>query len=419
MFALVDCNSFYASCERLFRPDLRERPIVVLSNNDGCAVAMCDRAKALGIRIGTPHFQIRDTLERHGVVAFSSNYALYGDISRRVMATLARLAPAIETYSIDEAFLDMRGIEPLDLREFGLRTRSTVLQNIGIPTCVGIGPTKALAKVANRIAKKFKEKTQGVCVLDTPERIAKALAWLPIEDVWGIGRNHATRLQGMGVRTAADFLRLSPERVRQTMSVVGLRLQMELQGTSCLPLELMVPAKKAICTSRSFGTLLTELAPIEAAVAHYANRCARKLRAQRLCARTLTVLLQTNPFQPGHPQRFVSASHLFAAETSDSLEIVEQSLALLRQLWKPGYRYKKAGVIVQDTVSETQVQGDLFDRHDRSKARKIMVAMDTLNHKYGSDLLGLGIADLGERWKLRSERLSPRYTTDWAQLMLV
>lgn len=419
MFALVDCNSFYASCERLFRPDLQDAPIVVLSNNDGCAVALCDKAKKLGIKIGTPHFQIQEQLKQNGVVAFSSNYALYGDISKRVMATLSRFAPSIEIYSIDESFLDMRGMQHFDLQEYALKIRATVLRNTGIPTCVGIAPTKALAKAANRVAKKFKDKTQGVWILDTPEKIDKCLNWLKIGDVWGIGYRHAARLEQMGIQTARDFIQLPEKTVQKTMSIVGLRLQKELRGISCLPLELVLPKKQSICTSRSFGKLLDQLEPVESAVAHYASRCARKLRAQKLCAGSLVVLLQTNPFKPEQPQRMVSSAYTFPVQTSDSLEITDRALKMLRALWKDGYLYKKAGVIVLDTVPETQTQSDLFDPVDRAKAKQSMLALDAINQKYGTDLLRLGIADPGKDWKLRRELLSPCYTTRWDQLPTV
>lgn len=418
MFALVDCNSFYASCERLFRPDLKDVPIVVLSNNDGCAVAMCDKAKKLGIKIGTPHFQIKKNLERIGAVAFSSNYTLYGDISKRVMATLSRFAPSMEIYSIDEGFLDMRGMSHFDLQSYAKDIRSTVLRNIGIPTCVGIAPTKALAKAANRVAKKFKERTEGVWVLDTPEKIDKCLNWLSVADVWGIGFRHAEKLQSMGVKTANDFIRLPPAKVQSIMTIVGVRLQKELQGISCLPLELVVPSKQSICTSRSFGKLLDELSLVESAVAHYATRCARKLRAQRLCARTMVVFLHTNPFKPETPQRSVSCAHLFPVETSDTLEIVRQALVMLRSLWKADYQYKKAGVIFMDCVPEGETQGNLFDCTDRRKAQKSMVAIDAVNKKYGMDLISVGIADQGNDWKLRRELLSPSFTTDWGRLLI-
>jgi len=417
MFALVDCNSFYASCERLFRPDLQDRPIVVLSNNDGCAVAMCDKAKALGIRIGTPHFQIQDLLQAHHVAVFSSNYTLYGDISRRVMRTLASLVPALEVYSIDEAFLDLRGMSHTDLHALALHIRETVLQHTGIPTCVGIAPTKALAKAANRVAKKFKQRTAGVWLLDTPAATEKCLRWLEIGDVWGIGDRQAQKLKRISIHNAWQFTQLAPPTVRKLMGVVGLRLQQELQGISSLPLELSLAAKQSICTSRSFGKMLDQFEPVESAVAEYASRCAHKLRVQRLCARTLIVLLQTNPFKPEQPQRMVSATHTFPVESSDTLEIVHAALTLLRQLWKEGYLYKKAGVIVLDTVPENQIQGDLFDPRDRSKARQSMLAMDSINHKYGTNLIHLGVTRQGKDWKLRRELLSPCYSTNWDQML--
>ena len=418
MYALVDCNSFYASCERLFRPDLKDKPIVVLSNNDGCAIAMCDKAKKLGIKIGTPHFQIKDTLAQHGVQVFSSNYTLYGDISRRVMSTLAELAPAIEVYSIDEGFLDLRGMEHFDLQKFAVAVRAKVLRDVGIPTCVGIGSTKALAKCANKVAKKFKDKTQGVWILDSPDKLAKCLKWLPVEDVWGIGYRHAERLRSSGVKTAWDFAALPQERVRKTMSVVGARLQLELNGVSCIPLELMRPTKQTICTSRSFGHMLDDLEAVESAVGHYAAACARKLRAQRLCAGSVSVFLHTNSFKPELPQRFVSDLQLFPCQTSDTLEIVGRALSMLRGLWKGGYLYKKAGVVVMDTVPDDQVQGDVFDGVDRNKARRAMVALDTVNAKHG-DIMRLGVVRTGGDWRLRRELLSPRYTTDWDQILVV
>lgn len=417
MFALVDCNSFYASCERLFRPDLKDKPIVVLSNNDGCAVAMCDKAKRLGIKIGTPHFQIKDLLDRHGVAVFSSNYTLYGDISKRVMTVLSRFTPSMETYSIDEAFLDMRGMGHFDLQEFATNIRETVLKNVGIPTCVGIGPTKALAKAANRVAKKFKDRTKGVWILDAHEKIDKCLNWLPVEDVWGIGYRHSARLQSMEIKTANDFIKMPESKVRSMMSIVGVRLQKELQGESCLPLELLIPEKKSICTSRSFGKLLDDLSLVESAVAFYATRCARKLRAQRLCARTMVLFLHTNPFKEELPQRSASFSHTFPVESNDSIEITQQALTMLRKMWKDGYKYKKAGVIVLDLVPQDQVQGDLFDVTDRSKARRSMEAMDLVNKRYGMDLLRLGVVDQTKDWKLRRELLSPCYTTNWNQLL--
>jgi len=419
MFALVDCNSFYASCERLFRPDLRDTPIVVLSNNDGCVIARCDIAKARGIPMGGSYFQIQEELSRNGVIAFSSNYTLYGDLSRRVMRTLEQMAPAMEVYSIDEAFLDLSAMTHFDLEAYSRTIRETVLQNVGIPTCVGVAPTKALAKAANRVAKRFKEKTGGVWVLDTPQKIEKCLQWLPIEDVWGIGHMHSERLKALGVKTAKDFLALPSSQVRKMMSIVGERLHMELQGISCLPLSLLAEPKKSICTSRSFGQMLESLEPLESAVASYASTCARKLRTHKLCSSTMSVFLHTNPFQPTEPQRYVHASYTFPVPTQFTEEVVSQALRMLRSLWKNGYRYKKAGVIMMGNIPENQVQGDLFDRVDREKAKRSMCALDAVNRKFGRDALRCGIVAQGDGWKLRRNKLSSCFSTNWNELMLV
>lgn len=419
MFALVDCNSFYASCERLFRPDLIHTPIAVLSNNDGCVIAMCDRAKSLGIKMGEPLFKMRELAKSKGVQVFSSNYTLYGDISRRVMSLLEQMAPRIEVYSIDEAFLDLSGMDHFDLGDLGERIRAKVLNDVGIPTCVGIAPTKALAKSANRVAKKFKEKTGGVWVLDSDEKIEKCLRWLKVEDVWGIGRRYAERFKAMGVKTAWDFTRLEESLVRSFMTVVGVRLQKELKGLSCLPLEEIVNPKQSICTSRSFGKNLDELEPVEKAVAWYASRCAKKLRRQGLCCRVIRVFIHTNPFNETEPHRSVHAQRTFSVPTSYDVEIVATALAMLRDLWQDGYRYKKAGVIVMDNVPESEVQGSLFDEVDRDKAKATMNALDRINSKYRGELLHLGTVEHDGDWKLRRELLSPCYTTNWNQLITV
>lgn len=416
MFALVDCNSFYASCERLFRPDLRERPIVVLSNNDGCIIALCDRAKALGIKMGEPHFKVKGKLEELNVAVFSSNYTLYGDISNRVSQVLERFAPKMEIYSIDEAFLDLSGMKHFDLEDYANQIRTEVLKCVGIPTCVGIAPTKALAKAANRVAKKFKDKTQGVWILDSPEKVDKCLAWLDIEDVWGIGRRYAERFKAMEVLKAKDFIALPEAMVKSMMTIVGLRLQKELKGESCLPLESMQKDKQSICTSRSFGKMLEQIEDVKSAVALYASRCARKLRAGKLCARTMVVFIHTNPFNPNDPQRSIHSKHTFPVPTNFDLEIVSTALAMLEKIWVDGYRYKKAGVIVLDNVPEYEVQGNLFDEVDRNKARKFMLAMDQVNKRYGDTLARLGCVQTHGDWKLRRNLLSPCYTTQWDQI---
>ena len=419
MFALVDCNSFYASCERLFRPELIHTPIVVLSNNDGCVIARCDQSKAMGIKMGDPYFKIKDELKQKGIKAFSSNYTLYGDLSKRVMNTLSRFSPNIEVYSIDEAFLDLKSMSHFDLNLYCHQIRETVLKNIGIPTCVGVAPTKALAKASNHVAKKFKAKTGGVFILDTPEKILKCLKWLPIEDVWGIGRKYSEKLKFHGVKTAYDFTLMPPDWVRKNFTIVGLRLQNELKGESCLPLESFINPKQSICTSRSFGKMLSKYEQVETAVSVYASRCARKLRAGKLCATNLIVFIHTNPHRPGDVQRSVHATKVFKVPTSDTLEIVEEALFLLKHLWKDGYLYKKAGVIVTGNVDERFVQGDLFDIIDRNKSKQSMKAFDTINLKYGHELVHVALASPEGDWKLRRDNLSPCYTTNWDDLMIV
>lgn len=415
MFALVDCNSFYASCERLFRPDLRGAPIAVLSNNDGCVIALCDRAKAVGVRMGQPFHQIQSWAQAAGVQFFSSNYTLYGDLSRRVMSLLAAQVPALEVYSIDEAFLDLRGMKENWL-QWAAQLKAEILRKVGMPTCVGIARTKALAKAANRVAKKFKDRTGGVWILDSPELEQKCLRWLEVGDIWGIGPRHGDRLRALGVRTAWDYIQLPESWVRSNLSIVGLRLQKELQGQSCLPLELVATAQQSICTSRSFGQMQDSLAGLEAAVASYATQCALKLRRQNLCTTQLTVFLHTNPFRPELPQRSQHGLEKLLVPSQDSLEIVHQCLTLLRRIWSPGYHYKKAGVILSALVPQTQVQGSFFDPIDRDRAQRHMKAWDLLQAKYGKGALRLGVESVAEHWPLRRQMLSPAYTTRWDEL---
>ncbi|NLB63637.1 MAG: Y-family DNA polymerase [Fibrobacter sp.] len=419
MFALIDCNSFYASCERLFRPDLQNTPIVVLSNNDGCAVAMCAQAKKLGIKTGEPYFKIKSLLQRHQVQVFSSNYTLYGDISRRVMQTLEQMVPQMEVYSIDEAFLDLSGMKNWDLKHFGAKIRARVLQNVGIPTCVGIAPTKVLAKAANRVAKKFPERTAGVWVLDTPAKIAKCLRWLAVEDVWGIGRQSSTKLHAWGIKSAADFCALPPARVQKLLGIVGVRLQQELQGVPCLPLELHRPEQKSICTSRTFGKTISDLAPLKAAVSFYTSQCAKKLRQQKLCAQKITVFLHTNRHRNEQKQHHAALEKTLPVASNDTLELNGIALELLAQIWRPGLQFKKAGVRVSDLVPQNQVQSDLFDTVNRQKSANYLAAMDQIHRKHGAASLHLGVVRESNDWQLRRDHLSPQYTTNWEQLFTI
>ncbi len=417
MFALVDCNNFYVSCERVFNPALNGRPVVVLSNNDGCVVARSPEAKALGIKMGEPAFKLDTLFRQYRVAVCSSNYQLYGDMSQRVMNTLSQFAPEIEVYSIDEAFLNWNGI-PEDLEALGRRIRATVRKHTGIPVSVGIGSTKVLAKVANDCAKKAPE-NDGVFLLDGREKTEKLLARLEIGEIWGIGRKHAALLNRYGIQTAAEFIRMPDGWIRKHLTVVGLRIKEELLGISCLPLELMAPTKKAICTSRSFGESQSELEPLREAVATFAAQCGYKLRKQRTCAGVMTVFLQTNRFNSDEPQHNPHYTMVLPVATQSDLELIRYALEVLHKIYRPGYRYKKAGVIVSAIVPEEQVQGSLFDTVDRPKHRALMQTLDRINLRYGLATVKAA-AQVGDSgWKLRREKLSPCYTTRWSDIITV
>lgn len=417
MFALVDCNNFYASCERVFNPALNGKPVVVLSNNDGCIISRSNEAKALGIKMGTPAFKMAEFLQQNDVTIHSSNYALYGDLSHRVMSTLEQFTPELEVYSIDEAFLNLTGLT-VDFTEYARKIRRIVFKNIGIPVSVGVGPTKVLAKAANHYAKKVLP-NQGICVLDTPAKIDEALKLFEIDEVWGIGRQYAKLLKPLNIKTAWDFIQLRDDWVRKRMTVVGLRVKKELEGISCSEIELIPPAKKVICTSRSFGTSQTELEPINEAVSTYAARCAAKLRKQHSCAGMLMVFIHTNGFIENEPQYEKNFVCKLPVATNSTIELIRYALFALQAIYKKGYRYKKAGVLVFDIVPEDQVQASLFDGVDRDKQAAIMKTLDGINSKYGRDALKIAAQGSGEKWKLRQEKLSSCYTTQWDHIITV
>jgi len=418
MYGLVDCNNFYASCERVFNPSLNGVPIVILSNNDGCVIARSNEAKKLGIPMGEPAFKMKDLIESHQVAVFSSNYALYGDMSNRVMKTLATFVPQIEIYSIDEAFLHLKGFEHLDLATFGRKIVRTTSKNTGIPVSMGIAPTKTLAKVANKFAKKYKG-YKGVCVIDTEEKRVKALQKFDIGDVWGVGRKYAKLLQYHGIFTAYDFTQRSRSWVRKNMTVVGERMWNELKGIPCIEMDSTPSAKKQICTSRSFGTKLTEFSDLFEAVSNHAASCAAKLRRQHSCAAGMLVFIMTNPFSERDAQ-YVNSKHLtLSIPTNSSSEIIEFSKMLLKDIYKPGYSYKKAGVIITEIVSNTPMQADLFDTVDRDKQKKLLKVIDDLNDGLGSNKVRIASQSYGKKWKLKNEKLSPRYTTKLSDIIEV
>ncbi len=417
MFGLLDCNNFYASCERVFNPSLNGKPVVVLSNNDGCVIARSAEAKVLGIPMGEPAYKLKELIETNQVHVFSSNYVLYGDMSHRVMNTIALFAPEMEIYSIDEAFLLLKGFENIDFKVFGENVVNTVTRNTGIPVSLGIAPTKTLAKVANKFAKKYKA-YKGVCVIDSDEKREKALKLTEIGDVWGIGRRYSKKLQYYSVNTAWDFTQRTKSWVRQTMGVVGERTWMELRGTPCFEME-SPKSKKSICTSRSFGEKLTELAPISEAVANFAASCAEKLRKQHSYGCVLTVFIHTNPHATNQPQYYNQTVMQLSVPTNDSTELINVALRGLSSIFKEGYRYKKAGVIVSEIVPERPLQGDLFDVRNREKYNKVMSVMDSLNDSYGKQKVKIASQGFDRKWKLKNEKLSPCYTTNLSDILEV
>lgn len=417
MYGLCDCNNFYASCERVFNPSLNGRPVVVLSNNDGCVIARSNEAKALGIRMGHPFFQIEKFAEQHGVEVFSSNFILYGDMSRRVIQTLRGMVPAAEVYSIDEAFLDLRGIPVEQLDEMGRRISRTVRRNTGIPVSIGIAPTKTLAKIASKLCKQY-PKLNGCCFMHRSQDIEKVLRRFPIEDVWGIGRQHRKMLQGAGVRTAWDFTRRDAAWVRARMSVTGLRTWKELRGEACIDFESAPPPRQQISVSRSFARELTEFEEVHASVAAFASMCAEKLRRQNSLCGELTVYILTNRYRDDLPQYYESASIRPAVPTDDTLELVPLAAEALRRIFRRGYGYKKAGVILSDLSSKNGMQTDLFDPVDREKHARLMEALDAANRLHGRNRVV--VASQGfEPLKMNRRHLSRRYTSDWDDIIRV
>ena len=410
MIALVDCNNFYASCERAFNPNWNNRPVVVLSNNDGCVIARSNEAKALGIKMGVPAYQIKNEIERYGIGVFSSNYTLYGDMSNRVMTMLSSYSPNIEVYSIDECFLDFSGFERYDLKEYGEEIIRTVSKGTGIPVSMGIAPTKTLAKVANKFAKKYKG-YKGVCIIDTEEKRIEALKRTEIGDVWGIGYRHTTRLSVYGVSTAYDFSLMPRNWVRQQMTVVGERTWKELNWESCIDLELVTPDKKQICTSRAFGEAISEIEGLEEAVSSYASICAGKLRKQRSCAQALMVFIHTNNFREDLPQYFQNCVVKLPVPTNSTPEIVHYALIALRNIYRKGYFFKKAGVIIIDIVPDRATHQNMFDNVDRERQKKLMKVVDRLNSGFNRNNLTLAVQGGRRKWKLKQELLSPCYTT--------
>jgi len=410
MFALIDCNNFYVSCERVFNPKLNNRPVVVLSNNDGCAISRSNEAKALGIPMGAPAFKYEKIFRKHNVEVFSSNFTLYGDMSSRVMSILSKYTPNIEIYSIDEAFLKFEGFDNYDLESYCKKIQKIVLKHTGIPISIGIAPTKALSKVANRIAKRFPEKTNGVYLIDSNKKRVKALKWLKIKDVWGIGFRHTERLKNIGIHTAYDFINLEDGWVRKNMSVVGLRLKKELEGESVLSLEEVRSPKKAIATTRSFEGTIADYEKIKERISTFAICCAEKLRAQNSNCNSLYVFIRSNKFQKNKPQYRNGIVITIPFSTNSNIVISKYAIEGLKKIFRQGIDYKKVGVIVMGLNSINNYQYNLFENEDL-KHQNLMRTIDFIQKKEGQGKIKLASQDLKKRWKMKQEKLSASYTS--------
>ena len=418
LFALVDCNNFFVSCERIFRPDLNGRPVVVLSSNDGCVIARSNEAKAAGVPMGAPAYQYREVFDKYGVTIFSSNFEIYSDISARVMSILSSYTPDLEMYSIDEAFLDLSGMagEP-DLEALGRKIRRHVMKWVGVPVSVGFAPTKALAKVATHIAKKFPQRTGGVYSIDSEEKRVKALKWMPVEEVWGIGRRHARMLADMGVRRAYDFTTMSDGFVKERMSVTGLRLKMELEGQSVIEMD-RVQSRKNLTVSRTFETPITDFGELRERITAFAVTAARKLRRQRSLARSAVVYIRTNYHNARVAQYSANRMVRFDFDTNSDIEIVKYVVKALEEIYRKGYGIKKAGVTLMEFTDEHAHQLSMFDGRD-TRHIELMKVIDRVNGEYGKSSLRLASQAGGLRMKLKQENLSPNYTTDIKDIIVV
>lgn len=416
MYALIDCNNFYASCERVFRPELNGKPIVVLSNNDGCVIARSNEAKELGIPMGAPAFQYQELFNKENVHVFSANFPLYGDMSSRVMNILGAYSPDSEIYSIDECFLKLDGFEHFDLFEYGQKMRLEVFRCTGIPVSVGIAPTKALAKLANRISKKFPDQTESVFIMATDEQRIKALRWLKVEDIWGVGRKHAIRLNSFGIKTAYQFTQLDDSWIKKHMAIVGIRLKRDLCGERTLHLE-ETANKKNISTTRSFSNSIDNFDELRERVSTFAVSCSEKLRKQNTFCKEVSVFIYTNRHRQEEAQHYGSITIKLPFGTNSAIELTKYAVLALKRIYRLGHRYKKAGVIIHDFVPESAEQMSLFENKNE-KHPAVMKVMDAMNKRYGQNTVRLSIQHK-RMWTMKQEKLSARYTTDIKDIILV
>lgn len=419
MYALVDCNNFYASCERVFQPQYNGKPVAILSNNDGCVISRSNEAKEVGVPMGAPEFKIRELLKEKNVKVFSSNYPLYGDLSNRVMKILEGFTPNVEIYSIDEAFLNFDGMSISEYHDYGIQMKKRVQKWVGIPVCVGFAPTKALSKVANRIAKKFQDRTQGIYVIDTEEKRIKAIKWTKIADVWGIGRRLTKKMMAHNILTAYDFTKPQHEAwIRKEMGVIGMRLKYELEGKSVLDLEPIREQKKSIATTRSFPKQISEFDDLRERVATFSAVCAEKLRKQKSCCQTIIVMLVIDKHKYQSQKYYFNKAVTLPYSTNSTLTICNIAISMLKDLYKgnEGIKFKKAGVIVTELIDEDKKQLQLFEE-ENPKHLAIMKAMDFLNTKIGDRKVKLGTQNLNLTWNMNQNHLSPRYTTRFNEIL--
>jgi len=415
--ALIDVNNFYVSCERVFNPALEGKPVIVLSNNDGCAVARSNEAKALGIQMGTPWFQLRDLARQHGILAYSSNYPLYADMSNRVMTILSRFSPLQEIYSIDECFLELTGM-PLPHSVIGQAIQKRIRQWTGLPVCAGIAATKTLAKLANHIAKKH-PRFNGVCDLNAlnPAEQEEWFTRIPVGEIWGIGRKLTPRLAAIGIHTVQDLRQANPAMLRSRFGVVMEQIVLELKGVACLDLETLTEPRQQIVCSRSFGMRVSDLLSLQEAISLYVTRAAEKLRRQRSLAGSISVFLQTSPHQPRELQYAPSLTIPLLVSTDGTSQLIQAALWGLKRIYRPEYRYQKAGVMLAELTSKAAVQQCLFSattRMDQTESR--MVALDGINRKMGKNTLRYASEGVTQNWKMRSGNKSPCYTTSWKEI---
>lgn len=419
MYALVDCNNFYASCERVFQPKFNGKPVAILSNNDGCVISRSNEAKAVGIPMGAPAFQIKELVKEKNVKLFSSNYALYGDLSNRVMAILGQFTPNLEIYSIDEAFLNFDGLTVSDYHDYGTQMKARVQKWVGIPVCIGFAETKALSKVANKIAKKFQDRTQVVYVIDSDEKRIRALKWTKIEDVWGIGYRTVKKARIRNILTALDFIQPENEAwIKKEMGVIGLRLKYELEGKSVLDLEPILEQKKSIATTRSFPKQIADFDLLRERVATFAAVCAEKLRKQNSCCHTIIVMLVIDKHTVETSKYYFNMAITLPFATNSTLTISNTAIDMLKKLHKgnENIKFKKAGVVVTELIDENRKQLQLFDE-ENPKHLALMKAMDHLNKKIGDTKVKMATQNLSLTWNMNQNHLSPKYTTNFKDIL--